>query len=117
MTSRIADHDLEFRGHRFEEGQVVLVMLGAANRDPAQFPEPDRFDVARKPNRHIAFGQGIHYCLGAPRALAEAQVVFQTLLHRLPEPEAAFEAPQWGQSFILRGLKSLRMRSKAGATK
>jgi cytochrome P450 len=117
MTSRIADHDLEFRGHRFEEGQVVLVMLGAANRDPAQFPEPDRFDVARKPNRHIAFGQGIHYCLGAPLALAEAQVVFQTLLRRLPEPEAAFEAPHWGQSFILRGLKSLPVTSKVVASK
>jgi cytochrome P450 len=117
MTSRIVDHDLEFRGQRFEEGQVVLVMLAAANRDPAQFPDPDRFDVARKPNRHIAFGQGIHYCLGAPLALAEAQVVFQTLLRRLPNPEPAFDAPQWGQSFILRGLKSLPARSRVITSK
>jgi cytochrome P450 len=117
MTSRIVDHDLEFRGQRFEEGQVVLLLLGAANRDPAQFPEPDRFDVARRPNRHLAFGQGIHYCLGAPLAVAEAQVCFQTLLRRLPEPEAAFEAPDWGQSFILRGLKSLPVRSRVGASK
>ena len=117
MTSRIAGHDLEFRGQRFEEGQVVLLLLAAANRDPAQFPDPDRFDVARRPNRHLAFGQGIHYCLGAPLAVAEAQIAFQRLLRRLPEPEAAFEAPEWGQSFILRGLKHLPVRSGAVASK
>jgi cytochrome P450 len=117
MTSRVVDHDLEFRGQRFEEGQVVLLLLAAANRDPEQFPEPDRFDVARKPNRHLAFGQGIHYCLGAPLAVAEAQIAFQTLLRRLPEPEAAFEAPEWGASFILRGLKSLPVTSKLVAAK
>ncbi|HWC28735.1 MAG TPA: cytochrome P450, partial [Dehalococcoidia bacterium] len=111
LTSRIVDHDFEFRGQRFEEGQVVLLLLGAANRDPEQFPNPDRFNVARRPNRHLAFGQGIHYCLGAPLAVAEAQVAFQTLLRRLPEPEAEFEAPEWGQSFILRGLKHLPVRS------
>jgi pimeloyl-[acyl-carrier protein] synthase len=117
LTSRVVDHDLEFRGHRFEEGQVVLLVLGAANRDPAQFPDPDRFDVARRPNRHLAFGHGIHYCLGAPLAVAEAEVAFQTLLRRLPEPEAAFETPEWGASFILRGLKSLPVTSSVPAPK
>jgi cytochrome P450 len=117
MTSRIVDHHFEFRGQGFEEGQVVLLLLGAANRDPAQFPQPDRFDVGRRPNRHLAFGQGIHYCLGAPLAVAEAQIAFQTLLRRLPEPEAAFEAPEWGQSFILRGLKNLPVRSTVVAPK
>jgi cytochrome P450 len=115
MTSRVVDHDLEFRGQRFEEGQVVLLLLGAANRDPAQFPDPDRFDVARRPNRHLAFGQGIHYCLGAPLALAEAQIAFQTLLRRLPAPEAAFEEPEWGQNFVLRALKRLPVTSKVTA--
>ncbi|HEU0073927.1 MAG TPA: cytochrome P450 [Dehalococcoidia bacterium] len=115
MTSRVVDHDLEFRGQRFEEGQVVLLLLGAANRDPAQFPDPDHFDVARRPNRHLAFGQGIHYCLGAPLALAEAQIAFQTLLHRLPEPEAAFEEPEWGQNFVLRALKRLPITSQVTA--
>jgi hypothetical protein len=117
LTSRVVDHDFEFRGQAFVEGQVVLLLLAAANRDPAQFPEPDRFDVARKPNRHLAFGQGIHYCLGAPLAVAEAEVAFQTLLRRLPDPEAAFETPQWGQSFILRGLKSLLVTSNVGPSK
>jgi cytochrome P450 len=117
MTSRIVDHDVEFRGQRFEEGQVVLLLLAAANRDPAQFPEPERFDAGRRPNRHLAFGQGIHYCLGAPLALAEAQIAFQTLLHRLPEPEPAFDQPEWGQSFILRGLKRLPITSRAAPAK
>jgi hypothetical protein len=117
MTSRIVDHDVEFRGRRFEAGQVVLLLLGAANRDPAQFPDPERFDAGRRPNRHLAFGQGIHYCLGAPLALAEAQIAFQTLLRRLPEPEAAFDEPEWGSSFVLRGLKRLPVTSRQSGTK
>jgi cytochrome P450 len=112
MTSRIVDHDIEFQGQRFEEGQVVRLLLAAANRDPSQFPDPERFDASRRPNRHLAFGQGIHYCLGAPLAVVEAQIAFQTLLRRLPEPEPAFEEPEWGQSFILRGLKRLPITSK-----
>ncbi len=107
MTSRIATESFELRGQRFEPGQVVLAALAAANRDPEVFPDPDRFDVTRQPNRHLAFGQGIHYCLGAPLAVVEARIAFESLLRRMPEPEAAFEAPDWGQSFVLRGLKSL----------
>jgi len=107
MTSRIANEGAELGGVRFEPGQVILPVLAAANRDPAHFPEPDRFDIERHPNRHLAFGQGIHYCLGAPLAVAEARIAFDALLRRMPEPQAAFEAPDWGQSFILRGLKSL----------
>jgi cytochrome P450 len=117
MTSRIAAESFSLRGNRFEPGQVILVMLAAANRDPEHFPHPDRFDVARRPNRHLAFGHGIHYCLGAPLAIAEAQVAFATLLRRLPEPEPAFESPDWDPSFILRGLKSLAIESRAAASK
>jgi pimeloyl-[acyl-carrier protein] synthase len=107
MTSRIVAEDIELRGMRFEPGQVVLTALAAANRDPEVFPDPDRFDVTRQPNRHLAFGHGIHYCLGAPLAVVEARIAFESLLRRVPEPEAAFEAPEWGPSFVLRGLKSL----------
>jgi cytochrome P450 len=91
---------------------VVLAIIGAANHDPAVFPDPDSFDIARFANRHMAFGYGIHYCLGAPLAIAETQVAIQTLLRRYPEPRAAFETPEWGASFILRGLKSLKLESK-----
>jgi cytochrome P450 len=107
MTSRIAAEDIELRGCRFEPGQVVLTALAAANRDPEVFPEPDRFDITRQPNRHLSFGHGIHYCLGAPLAVVEARIAFESLLRRMPEPEAAFEVPAWGTSFVLRGLKSL----------
>jgi hypothetical protein len=110
MTSRIAIEEIELRGQRFEPGQVILTVLAAANRDPEVFPEPDRFDVTRHPNRHLAFGHGIHYCLGAPLAVVEARVAFESLLRRMPEPEAAFEAPEWGPSFVLRSLKTLPVR-------
>jgi cytochrome P450 len=115
MTSRIAAEPVEFRGEHFEPGQVVLVALAAANRDPDVFPEPDRFDIRRQPNRHLAFGHGIHYCLGAPLAVVEARIAFESMLRRMPEPEAAFEAPEWGSSFVLRGLKTLPMTYRAGS--
>jgi cytochrome P450 len=109
MTSRVVAEPLELRGQRMEPGQVVLVSLAAANRDPAVFPDPHRFDITRSPNRHLAFGQGIHYCLGAPLAVVEARIAFQSLLRRMPDPQAAFEAPDWGPSFVLRGPKSLQV--------
>jgi cytochrome P450 len=93
-------------------GQVVLCTLAAANHDPEQFPDPDRFDAGRTPNRHLAFGQGIHYCLGAPLAVTEARIAFDVLLRRFPNPEAQFESPDHGASFILRGLNSLRMKTR-----
>jgi cytochrome P450 len=107
MTSRVVVEDLELRGKHLEPGQVVLTSLAAANRDPEVFPDPDRFDITRQPNRHLAFGHGIHHCLGAPLAVVEARIAFESLLRRMPDPQAAFEAPAWGQSFVLRGLKSL----------
>ncbi len=111
MTSRIVTEELTLRGKEMKPGQVVLCTLGAANHDPEQFPQPDRFDAGRTPNRHLAFGLGIHYCLGAPLAVAEAQTAFATLLRRFPNPEAQFESPDFGPSFILRGLNSLKMKT------
>jgi hypothetical protein len=75
-------------GCRVRAGETVVAVLGAANRDPGQFPDPDRLDLARAPNRHIAFGGGIHFCLGAPLARIEARVAIAALLARLPGPEA-----------------------------
>jgi cytochrome P450 len=114
LTSRVATESVKMRGKQIEPGQVIIVSLGAANRDPAQFPDPDRLIISREPNRHLAFGFGIHYCLGAPLAVAEAQVAINTLLRRYPDPSLASE-PQWGASFILRGLKQLEIVSKVGA--
>jgi len=116
-TSRVVLKDVEFQGRHFKAGQVVITFLGAANHDPAQFSEPERLDLTRADNRHVAFGHGIHFCLGAPLARVEGQVALSTLLRRFPDPEPDFDEPDWGNSFILRGLKSLPARSKAAASK
>jgi cytochrome P450 len=92
-------------------GQVLYCMLGAAHRDPAALADPDRFDIGRQPNGHLAFGAGIHYCLGAPLARLEAEVAFTRLLQRHPHLEMADAKPRWRKLINLRGLSSLRLRS------
>lgn len=82
--TRTAADELEFGSVRILKGQRVMPFLGAANRDPAQFADPDRLDLTRSPNHHVAFGHGIHHCLGAPLARLEAQVAFPELLRALP---------------------------------
>ena len=106
-TARVATEQLEIRGKTIEQAQLVIALLGAANRDPEQFPNPDELDVARQPNQHIAFGQGIHYCIGASLARMEGQIAFETLLRRMPNPRLETEEQEWGGNFILRGLKRL----------
>ena len=95
------------RGADFLPGQQVSAVLGAANRDPRQFPDPDRFDIARDPNRHLAFGFGIHFCLGAFLARMEARVGFSRLLAARPDIRLAPTVPQWQENTIFRGLKAL----------
>jgi cytochrome P450 len=92
-------------------GQVLYGMLGAAHRDPAAFADPDRFDIGRQPNGHLAVGAGIHYCLGAPLARLEAEVAITRLLQRYPSLELAGERPAWRPLINLRGLESLRLRA------
>jgi cytochrome P450 len=107
-TGRVAKEPLEIDGRAVEKGQLVFCLLAAANRDPAQFADPERLDLTRGDNRHVAFGFGIHYCLGAPLARIEAQAAFSTLLRRMPELRQAGE-PEWGGTFILRGVKKLSL--------
>ncbi len=94
-------------------GDVVFFMTGAANRDPAVFAEPDRFDIARSPNPHLAFGAGIHYCVGAPLARMEAEVAFGELLRQRPGLKLAdpHAAPAWRKLINLRGLETLPLRN------
>lgn len=106
-TPRFAAKPFELAGQRVEQGQQVSAVIGAANRDPAHFPDPDRFDVTRQPNRHLAFGHGIHFCLGAPLARAEARIAFSQILDRLPAICLETEQPEWRPATWFRGLKRL----------
>ncbi len=83
-TYRFALEDLEMRGQTIRRGDLVVAALLSADRDESRFPDPDRFDIGRKPNKHIALGYGIHFCLGAPLARLEAAIAVETLLRRLP---------------------------------
>jgi cytochrome P450 len=108
-TARITTTEVEIAGHAIGKGAMVVTALGAANRDPAQFPDPDRLDVARRDPRHISFGFGIHFCLGAPLARVEGQIALGTLLRRAPGLTLAETSPEWRESSVLRGLKRLRV--------
>jgi pimeloyl-[acyl-carrier protein] synthase len=107
FTSRHALADLEIGGRHVRAGETAISVLGAANRDPAQFPDPDRLDLARAPNRHLAFGGGIHFCLGAPLARVEARIAIGALLARLPGLELGPRPPVRRDTVTLRGLSSL----------
>ncbi len=107
FTSRHALADLDIGDRRVRAGETVVAVLGAANRDPAQFPDPDRLDLARAPNRHVAFGGGIHFCLGAPLARMEARIAIPALLARLPGLELGPQPPVRRDTVTLRGLASL----------
>lgn len=104
---RIVREDLDFGGFLFRQGQMVLPMIGAANHDPAQFTDPDRLDITRQDNRHIGFGFGIHFCLGAPLARIEIPVAIYALLARFPTLRLTGEPLQWRQDIALRGVLSL----------
>jgi cytochrome P450 len=109
-TARIPSTDVELDGHTIRQGTMVVAAIGAANRDPAQFVDADRLDIGRRDNRHVSFGFGIHFCLGAPLARLEAQVAIGTLIRRAPHLEQASDALEWRESSTLRGLKALPAR-------
>jgi cytochrome P450 len=104
---RVAVEDIGLEGRTIRHGDRVFTMINAANRDPRQFAEPDRLDLARANNRHIAFGYGIHFCLGAPLARLEAQIALPALLRALGEPALDGAEPAWLDSLVFRGVKSL----------
>ena len=106
LTARVATEDLDLGGHRVQQGESVLALLGAANRDPDQFADPDRLDLTRTPNPHLSFGRGIHFCLGAPLARLEAQIAIAGLVARFPKLRLAGE-PERSPTVTLRGLTRL----------
>jgi pimeloyl-[acyl-carrier protein] synthase len=104
---RIALADIEIASKVIEQGQLVCFSFAAANRDPDQFAAPNQLELARKPNRHLAFGHGLHYCVGAALARVEGQIAINTILRELPDVALAGEQLEWHRNFTLRGLKSL----------
>ena len=101
--------DLELEGHSLSAGDVVMVLLAAANRDPARFADPDRFDIGRPDNLHLAFAWGLHFCLGARLARMEGQLVLAGLVQRFAKVEPAGE-PVRNPGLVIRGFDSLPVR-------
>jgi cytochrome P450 len=129
-TLRVTTAPVEYSCGKLDAGSPVTAVLGAANRDPEKFPEPDKFDVSRSPNRHVAFSMGPHHCTGASLARLEAQVAFSRLFERLPDlrldsapqqnplsrllsrfssQERIPSAPEWRRNMLLRGLRHLNV--------
>jgi cytochrome P450 len=106
-TARLAPDDLELGGRPIRKRQAVIAVMGAANRDPERFPDPDRVDLGREDNRHMAFGWAAHFCFGAPLARIEGQVAFETMLRRLPNLRLEPDPLEWRENLGLRGLKAL----------
>jgi hypothetical protein len=106
-TARLAPDDVTLGGKKIRKRQAVIAVMAAANRDPERFPDPDRVDIERKDNRHLAFGWAAHFCFGAPLARMEGQIAFSTLLRRLSGIRLRNTAFEWRENLGLRGLKAL----------
>jgi cytochrome P450 len=106
-TARLAPQDTEIGGKLIKKRQAVYAVMGAANRDPEKFPDPDRLDIRRKENRHVAFGFGAHFCFGAPLARLEGQIAFAALLSRFKDLQLKPGPLVWRENLGLRGLTAL----------
>jgi cytochrome P450 len=106
-TARLAPSDVDLGGHKIRKRQAVIAVMGAANRDPERFPDPDRLDFTRADNRHVAFGWAAHFCFGAALARIEGQISFATILRRLPKLALQPGPLSWRPNLGLRGLIAL----------
>ncbi len=104
---RTALEDMELEGKRIQKGQGILLLIGSANRDPEVFTDPDRLDLTRQEASHIAFGRGIHHCIGAPLARLEGRIAFEMLLERFEDIHLLTNRPQFKDHVVLRGLAEL----------
>jgi cytochrome P450 len=108
-TARIATADAELAGQPIAKGTEVTALIGAANRDPEVFQDPDRLDIGRRDNRHLSFGGGIHHCLGAPLARIEGQEAIGRLITRFPDLHLGESDVEWKPTSTIRGPKSLAL--------
>ena len=115
-TARLASADLELGGTVVRKRQAIIAVLGAANRDPERFADPDRLDLSRQDNRHLAFGWAAHFCFGAPLARVEAQVALATLLRRLKHLALDPVPLVWRRNAGFRGLETLPVSFEAAAS-
>lgn len=115
LVSRVTEAAVEIGGVTIPAGEQVFAMLGAGNRDPARYVEPDRFDVMRADVQPLTFGGGVHFCLGAALARAEIEITFRTLIERFAHIELAGEAPRFSDRLTLRGLTALHVACRTGA--
>ncbi len=106
-TARLAPDDTVLGGKAIRKRQAVIAVMGAANRDPERFPDPDRLDICRQDNRHLAFAWASHFCFGAPLARMEGQIVFETVLRRMPRLQLMPGPISWRENLGLRGLTTL----------
>ena len=107
MIQRLVTTETEVGGKCITPGTMVIILIGAVNRDPNVFPNPDVLDITRNDANHVSFGYGIHYCLGAPLARVEASIAIATLLRRFPHVQLMTESPVWRHSSVFRGLEAL----------
>jgi pimeloyl-[acyl-carrier protein] synthase len=107
MTSRVVKEEMELCGVNLHPGDVLMIILGAANRDPAQFKDPDTLDLARSHNTHLSFGAGAHFCLGNQLARLESQIAILRALQQFPNMRPAAQPPVRAANFSLRGFQSL----------
>lgn len=112
---RLAQEAVVINGHRLEAGQQFGAIIGSANRDPAVFERADEFDISRRPNRHLAFGTGVHNCLGKTLARMEVQVALEVLLQSMPDLQLQESRPHWRRNSLFRGQEQLWL-ARAGAT-
>jgi cytochrome P450 len=107
---RIVAEDHELGGRALKKGDRIFAIQNSANRDPEEFDNPDTFDLGRTPNRHVTFGFGLHFCLGAPLARMEAQIALPRLHRRYPDMHLMTDAPQWIDSMVMRGTTGLPVK-------
>jgi cytochrome P450 len=109
-TARLAPDDVMLGGKLIRKRQAVIAVMGAANRDPERFPDPDRLDLGRQENRHVAFAWASHFCFGAPLARIEGQTAFEKVLRRMPNLQLELDRPiRWRENLGLRGLTALHV--------